>query len=367
MSVSGASEEDCNQTSVRSEEGVSALANSRTSEITISFAASLTSGFFARLPFHPFDTIKAKMMIQTIGAGAKNTSVSSHPHAHSSLSQTMGRLPLAGRVLVGWRPDLAPRGLYTSTYSALINTLKYEGLIGLYRGIVATSLGAVPASCIYYTTYETSREAYSGMRLLQDCPMLTNFLGGLTAELISCIFWVPVDVIKERCQTQSIAPVSQRYTGPIDAIIKILNREGVRGIYKAYGATVLSFGPQSGIQLSLHEKFKEAAVGVYGVKTAADLPGFTFGLTGAVAGGIAAFLTTPLDVVKLRMQVSRGPMDVNFKYKNLVHGFYRLVTEEGITGMYRGAGARVLFFMPSTGVGLLLYENCKRLWRFMLD
>lgn len=367
MPVSGAAEKDYDPTSLSADEDPATMGSIKTSEITISFAASLTSGFFARLPFHPFDTIKAKLQIQTIGGGTTNASVFANPHAHSTLSQTMGRLPLVGRVLVGWRPDLAPHGLYTSTYSALINTLKYEGLIGLYRGIVTTSLGAVPATCLYYTTYETSREAYAGMKLLQHRPMLTNFLGGLTAELISCIFWVPVDVIKERCQTQSIAPVSQRYTGPIDAVIKILKREGVRGTYKAYGATVLSFGPQSGIQLSLHEKFKEAAVAVYGVKTAADLPGFTFGLTGAVAGGIAAFLTTPLDVVKLRMQVSRGPMDVNFNYKNLAHGFYRLVTEEGIAGMYRGAGARVLFFMPSTGMGLLLYENCKRLWRFMLD
>jgi hypothetical protein len=212
-----------------------------------------------------------------------------------------------------------------------------------------------------------SREAFTGMPLLQDRPMLTNFLGGISAELISCIFWVPVDVIKERCQTQSIAPVSQRYTGPVDAVIKILKREGIRGTYKAYGATVLSFGPQSGIQLSLHEKFKELAVGFYGVKTATDLPGSTFGLTGALAGGIAAFLTTPLDVVKLRMQVSRGPMDVNFKYKNLFNGLYRLATEEGFKGMYRGAGARVLFFMPSTGLSLFLYENCKRMWRYMLD
>jgi len=257
--------------------------------------------------------------------------------------------------------------MYSSTYDALLNTVRYEGLIGLYRGIVTTSLGAIPASCLYFTSYEMSREAYAGMSLLQNRPMLTNFLGGVSAELISCIFWVPVDVIKERCQTQSIAPVSQRYTSPVDAVIKILKKEGIRGTYKAYGATVLSFGPQSGIQLSLHEKFKEAAVTAYGVKTAKELPGFTFGLTGSVAGGIAAFLTTPLDVVKLRMQVSRGPMDVNFKYRNLFNGLYRLATEEGPKGLFRGAGARVLFFMPSTGLSLFLYENCKRLWQYVLS
>jgi len=46
------------------------------------------------------------------------------------------------------------------------------------------------------------------------------------------------------------------YKNDIDAISKILKGEGLRGIYKAYGATVFSFGPFSALYFLFYENLK---------------------------------------------------------------------------------------------------------------
>ena len=72
-----------------------------TSEVTITMLASLTTGFLARLPCHPIDTVKAKMQIQVMHGGAQNVSVTAKPHAHSKAAQAVGRLPVVGKFLCG--------------------------------------------------------------------------------------------------------------------------------------------------------------------------------------------------------------------------------------------------------------------------
>ena len=75
------------------------------------------------------------------------------------------------------------------------------------------------------------------------------------AETIACMIFVPIDVIKERRQVQSDLKTFS-YSSDIDAIRQISKIEGIRGLYKAYGATVLSFGPFSALYFMFYEHIK---------------------------------------------------------------------------------------------------------------
>lgn len=50
-----------------------------------------------------------------------------------------------------------------------------------------------------------------------------------------------------------------KYNSDLDAIRQILRSEGTRGFYRAYGATVMSFGPFSALYFLFYEKLKEQA------------------------------------------------------------------------------------------------------------
>lgn len=49
---------------------------------------------------------------------------------------------------------------------------------------------------------------------------------------------------------------SFKYRNDLDAIRQVLRTEGIRGLYRAYGATVMSFGPFSALYFYFYETFK---------------------------------------------------------------------------------------------------------------
>lgn len=76
--------------------------------------------------------------------------------------------------------------------------------------------------------------------------------------------FVPVDVVKERLQIQKSSGLSPsstlpQYRNSWDAFRVTLSQEGLRGIYRGYGATLLSFGPFSAIYFTLYEEAKKRA------------------------------------------------------------------------------------------------------------
>ena len=66
---------------------------------------------------------------------------------------------------------------------------------------------------------------------------------------------MPVDVIKERRQVQANMKAYE-YRGDVDAFRQIMKTEGLHGLYRAYGATVASFGPFSAFYFMFYEHFK---------------------------------------------------------------------------------------------------------------
>jgi solute carrier family 25 thiamine pyrophosphate transporter 19 len=56
-------------------------------------------------------------------------------------------------------------------------------------------------------------------------------------------------------------------------------------------------------------------------------------LAGGLAGGVARFLTSPFDVIKIRYQLQS---DVNPKYKSMFQSFSTIIKEEGVTALWKG-------------------------------
>jgi hypothetical protein len=94
-------------------------------------------------------------------------------------------------------------------------------------------------------------------------------------------------------------------------------------------------------------------------------PGLSFPeLVGAcaAAGGAAALITAPLDLVKVRMQVERrsaGPSSGSPEYSSVIAGLRRVLAREGVLGLFRGGGSRVWFAVPNTAITMSLMESFK--------
>jgi hypothetical protein len=327
------------------------------------------SGSLARVPLHPLDTLKARLQAAPAAAAAAEARARAPPSA----------LAAAARELV-----------------------RAEGARALYRGFGVAFVGGAPASCLYFGTYAAAKAALEGGGSGAGSGggsgaggargAAAHLAAGMAAEAVSCVLWVPIDVVKERLQTQQapLAPPAlaaegpaRPYRGALDAFRTILAREGVRGLYRGYGATLASFGPFSGLYFALYEQLKAAAqarvnarasaragagagAGVGGLSQQPLPPQLPFALqvaTASAAGAAASFATSPLDLVKLRLQLQRGAKaDAGAgatHYRGMAHGLASIVREEGWRALWRGAGARVAFHAPSTALAMVLFERCK--------
>lgn len=77
-------------------------------------------------------------------------------------------------------------------------------------------------------------------------------------------------------------------------------------------------------------------------------------VSGAIAGIPAAYLVTPADVIKTRLQVAARKGETT--YSGILDAFGKIMKEEGPRAFFKGGVARVFRSSPQFGVTLWAYE-----------
>jgi hypothetical protein len=225
-----------------------------------------------------------------------------------------------------------------------------HGMRGLYRGFPIAVAGTVPGVALYFTSFNFFKEHLD--ILLHHRTNVSNFTAGFLAEVVSCIVWVPTDVVKERNQVLagSNAARCSKEPQPLSSVLRL---EGVRGLYRGYGATLASFGPFSALYFMFVEGLKERYSQTF---KKSNLEFAEMMSICAVAGGAAALCSAPMDLVKVRMQVERGSTST---YKGFIPALAKIWNTEGFRGLFRGGGSRVWFAVPNTAITMSIMESIK--------
>ena len=84
-------------------------------------------------------------------------------------------------------------------------------------------------------------------------------------------------------------------------------------------------------------------------------------LVGAVSAGLAAMVTTPIDLVKTRLQTQNEAADKGEVVYTSVWRTVKSIRNEG-GSLWAGAVPRALFIAPSIPLWLLFYSQSKRLF-----
>ncbi|KAK9905515.1 hypothetical protein WJX75_001308 [Coccomyxa subellipsoidea] len=182
--------------------------------------------------------------------------------------------------------------------SMLVQIVREEGVRGLYRGFTVATAGAGPAHALYYAVYELTKRELGANR--SGHRPLSIAAAGVAATVVNDAVMTPADVVKQRLQIDR-----GRYKGALDCTMRIWRQEGVTAFYRSYPATLLANVPWTILHFPIYESSKKLlAPGREGREgTAVELA------AGGLAGGLAAVLTTPFDVVKTRLQLgSDGPI-----------------------------------------------------------
>ena len=175
-------------------------------------------------------------------------------------------------------------------------------------------------------------------------------LSASVAETAACLVRVPTEVVKQRMQTGGYDKLSF-------ALSDIRRRYGVRGFYAGYGTTVAREIPFSFIQFPLWERLK--LLWCSRINGGEDIKPYQGALCGSISGGIAAAITTPLDVIKTRLML-RVDAQGN-KYNGFRDCVRRLYLEDGAKTFFKGVVPRVSWIFVGGFFFFGAYEKTKQL------
>ncbi|XP_012262810.2 S-adenosylmethionine mitochondrial carrier protein-like [Athalia rosae] len=214
--------------------------------------------------------------------------------------------------------------------------LRSGGFNGLYRGITPVIVGSAPTAALFFVTYD-SIKALLKPRVDEKHHVAIYMGGAAFGEMVACLIRVPVEVVKQR--RQAFLPKKERF--------------GIRILYRGYWSTVLRDLPFSLLQFPLWEYLKQ----IWKRKCGRELEPWEGAVCGAISGGVAAAATTPLDVAKTRIMLSRveaGRSDL--KISRMLVSIYR---ESGVQGLFAGFVPRVLWITLGGFIFFGIYEKTK--------
>ncbi|XP_047939722.1 solute carrier family 25 member 44-like [Salvia hispanica] len=246
-----------------------------------------------------------------------------------------------------------------------------EGWRGFYRGFGTSLMGTIPARSLYMGALEVTKSNVGNVASVRlglseaSASAIANAAAGVSAAMAAQLVWTPIDVVSQRLMVQG----GDKYSGGIDAFRKIVRADGVRGLYRGFGISILTYAPSNAVwwaSYSMAHRGIWSGIGCYFCsksdenvyrpdgKSVVAVQAFS----AAMASGASALVTMPLDTIKTRLQVLDGGCG---RTLTAVQTVRNLVKEGGLGACYRGLGPRWASMSISATTMITTYEFLKRL------
>ncbi|XP_034983249.1 mitochondrial glutamate carrier 2 [Zootoca vivipara] len=270
------------------------------------------------------------------------------------------------------------QAIYTGMRDCLVKTIKSEGFFGMYRGAAVNLTLVTPEKAIKLAANDFFRQLLSqdGKKL----SLVREMLAGCGAGTCQVVVTSPMEMLKIQLQdagrlaahqqkalgqdgpaaATSHSPPGQPYTAGSTAASKrpsafmiakdLLCTQGVAGLYKGLGATLLRDVPFSIIYFPLFANINN--LGQANLDEKASF--FHSFISGCIAGSVAAVAVTPLDVLKTRIQTLKKGLGED-TYNGIVDCARKVWIHEGPAAFMKGAGCRALVIAPLFGIAQGMY------------
>jgi solute carrier family 25 carnitine/acylcarnitine transporter 20/29 len=153
----------------------------------------------------------------------------------------------------------------------------------------------------------------------------------------------------------------QTFRGPFDALHKIVNGHGIRGLYRGFAVTAWREVPAFGLYFAAYDCIKESVSDLlcsrWNWDTAPDSNVHLWAassLGGGFSGALTWALIYPFDVVKTRIQTA--PLETPIEKRRMVYMFRKVLDEHGWRFFFRGLGVTLLRAFPVNAIIFPVYE-----------
>lgn len=247
---------------------------------------------------------------------------------------------------------------YKGFVDALVRIPKEQGVRSLWRGNFTHVVRCWPSYALNFAFKETYRKV-----LVKDTQRTSNFAlyflgnllsGGLAGATTLCFIY-PLDFVETRLAADiGHSHVHREFTGIYHCMSKIVKSDGIAGLYRGFGASVL------GVFI-----YRAAYFGLFDTAKASMPPEkMTLLMSWFIAQTVtttSGFLSYPFDTVRRRMMMQSGLASSEHLYKSTKECWQLMYRQEGIHGFYQGAMTNVARSLGGALV-LVIYDRIKPLF-----
>lgn len=229
---------------------------------------------------------------------------------------------------------------------------------GVYAGFGPAVVASAPAAAAFFGVYDTMKryitdsvrrvdeQRRDGVDRAERYAPLIHVAAAAIGDVAGATVRVPFEVVKQRLQ-------SGVHSSAMGAVKSIIAKEGVTGFFAGYGSLILRELPFGALQFPAYEYLKKVAARRRG----RTLETWETSVCGSLAGGFAAGLTTPIDVIKTRLMTQNA---ANPKYHGVFHGMKTIAAEEGAGALISGISPRVMWMAIGGAIFFGAYEASKK-------
>ena len=298
--------------------------------------------------------------------------------------------------------------------------MRNEGVLSLFKGMSGPLCTIPLVNAVVFWSYAMAKNFLHRLQSEKKPLQLWEItLAGSFAGLVNCLIICPVELVKTRLQVQfephllphpikalhrakpfaasavtstaaasslpssarpaglarvqpllapiSSLPHSPAFHGPIDCVQRIVQQNGVKGLFRGMSATIYREVPAYGGQFFCYEALKRFLTppGEKGN----DLSAARLLLAGGTAGTFGWILSYPMDFVKSQLQSEPYNQPTPWKKHTVLldGGFIdcwqRTVKELGWRALWRGFGPCLARAFPANAAGFFTYELTLKLLR----
>ncbi|CAA3021937.1 ADP,ATP carrier ER-ANT1 [Olea europaea subsp. europaea] len=265
------------------------------------------------------------------------------------------------KLLLQNQGELIKRGQLQRPYIGLGDcfrrVLREEGVLSFWRGNQANVIRYFPTQAFNFafkgyfkTLFGRSKEKDGYLKWFAG-----NVASGSAAGATTSLFLYHLDYARTRLATDAReCPINgkQQSKGLIDVYRKTLLTDGIAGLYRGFGASIIGITLYRGMYFGIYDTMKPIVL--VGPLQDSFFASFFLGWSITTVSGVCAY---PFDTVRRRMMLTSGQP---VKYRNAMHAFHEIIRLEGFTALFRGVTANMLLGVAGAGV-LAGYDQLYRI------
>lgn len=247
----------------------------------------------------------------------------------------------------------------SETYTKIIRT---NSIASLYRGLPVSLIFSVPALSVYLSCYDFSSIYLDRNTSISRDYSANYLLSGIVAEVFAGLAFTPMEVMKNQLQT------ARHSESTMSLASRIWREERLAGFYRGYLMSLAVFVPYTMTYFAVYEELKAYLAkhvltipSTAAVKTdvlVSQLPFMAYVTCSSIACAIGITISTPLDIVKTRWQISSSEEGNSYK-RGPVHIIKQMWQQGGYRAFSRGLLTRICWGIPSTAISMTIFESIK--------